>query len=210
VRAAFLNPPDKGAAREQLGLDPNIPVALVVGGSQGAHTLNTAMAEAIRAFGPDEIQFIWGTGKAEAIPMRQQAEGVSARVQIHAFIEDMATACAAADLVVSRAGASTTAELAALGRASILAPYPYAADNHQEHNARAFERAGAAVVLLDAECTGARLTETLRGLIASPEQLARMGEAAKTLAHPAAADAIVETIIEIVHKDGTKVTRSDP
>jgi len=203
VRAAFLNPPDIIQARATFALQPNVPVVLVIGGSQGAHTINAAMACVVHAFDKDEVQFIWGAGKFDAIQMRLKAEGAHALTQVHAFIEDMATACAAADLIVSRAGASTTAELAVLGKPSVLIPYPHAADNHQEHNARAFESAGAAVVLLDKECAPDTLEALIRELIGNSEKLLAMGRAAKALAQPLAAENIAETIMELVHAGDT-------
>lgn len=199
VRAAFMNPQDKKQARETLGLRTNVPVVLVIGGSQGAHTINESMATVVHDFGTDEAQFIWGAGKSEAIQMRLRAEGAAANTQVHAFIDDMATVCAAADIIVSRAGASTTAELAVLGKASILIPYPHAADNHQEHNARAFETAGAAVLLLDGECNGKSLGGLVRELLADQNCLNEMGKAAKALAKPMATETIAETIMELVH-----------
>ncbi len=200
VRHAFLHPPDKDSAREQLGLKPGIPAILVVGGSQGAHTLNEATAYLLQEFKPDELQVIWSAGKAEFAQARMRAEEAPNKSKVHAFIEDMATTCAAVDIVVSRAGASMTAELAALGKPSILVPYPYAADNHQEHNARAFQSAGAAEVLLDNECTGERLAERVRGLINDPDRMNIMGESAKSLARPLAAEEIAETIIQLVYQ----------
>lgn len=203
VRRAFLHPPEMSEARRQLGLSPDLPTLLVVGGSQGAHTLNEATSALLHSFSPDELQLIWSTGKAEAIQARMKAEDAPLKPQIHAFIEDMATTCAAADIVVSRAGASMTAELAALGKASILVPYPHAADNHQEHNARAFEKAGAARVVLDHECTGEKIEAIIRELIQEPDKLQRMSEAAKSLAKPLATEEIAEIIIESVYEKGT-------
>jgi len=210
VRRAFLHPPEREAARARLGLAPDIPTVLVVGGSQGAHTLNEATAELLHLFKPGELQIIWSAGKAEAAFARQKAEGAPLQPQIHPFIEDMATTCAAADVVVSRSGASMTAELAAMGKACILVPYPHAADNHQEHNARAFEQAGAGLVLLDHDCSGARLEAILRDLLADHGRLKAMGEAAKSLARPFAAEEIAEIIMELVYEDGDKQsTRND-
>lgn len=202
VRRAFLHPEEAPAARARLGLSPDIPTLLVVGGSQGAHTLNEATAALLHTFKPDELQVIWSTGKAGAAAARQKAEGAPLQPQIHPFIEDMATTCAAADIVVSRSGASMTAELAAMGKPSILVPYPHAADNHQEHNARAFEQAGAGLVVLDHECTGASLETLIRTLLQDRSRLKAMGEAAKALARPFAAEEIAETIIELVYEDG--------
>ena len=197
VRAGFYDPPDKRAARAALGLDEAIPVVLVTGGSQGAHSLNAAMAAALPEFGPREAQFLWMTGPADVQEARRAATDARVRADVFAFIEDMVTACCAADVIVSRAGASSTAEIAALGKPSVLVPYPHATDNHQEQNARAFEQAGAAVVLLDGECTGDRLVTELRRLIGDPSRLEAMGAAAATLARPGAAEAIVEEIFAL-------------
>ncbi len=197
VRAAFLHPPEQEDARRQLHLDARTPTIAVVGGSQGARTLNQAMTGLLQAFEKGEAQFIWATGKSAAIQARMAADGARCLVRAHAFIEDMAAACAAADIVVSRAGASTAAELALLGKPCVLVPYPHAADNHQEHNARAFERAGAAVVLLDDECTPERLEALLRELLAAPERLEKMGQASRSLAKPMAAEQIAEAIMTL-------------
>ena len=198
VRAAFMEPKEKIEARQELGLQENVPVVLIIGGSQGAHSINEAVAKVVHAFSKEEAQFVWGAGKSEAIQRRLESEDASASTQVHAFIEDMATVCAAADLIVSRAGASTTAELAVLGKPAILVPYPHAADNHQEHNARAFEAAGAAVVLLDSNCNGDSLAALIRELLGDDQRLEEMGKAAKTLAKPMATETIAETIIELV------------
>ena len=197
VRAAFITPPSIEDARAALALDPAVPVVLVAGGSQGAQSLNQAMHQALPGFRTDEVQFIWITGKSGLEKARQTASQVPAHVQVAAFIEDMPTACAAADLIVSRAGASSTAEIAALGKPAILVPYPHATDNHQLQNAQAFEEAGAAILLLDDDCSGEQFDQTVRGRLADPQALADMGQAARRLAKPLAADVIAEEIIAI-------------
>jgi UDP-N-acetylglucosamine--N-acetylmuramyl-(pentapeptide) pyrophosphoryl-undecaprenol N-acetylglucosamine transferase len=168
---------------------------IVVGGSQGAKTLNDAMGGALKTFRPGEVQFIWMTGKSGLEAGRKAAAGVEVSARVTGFIDDMATACAAATLIVSRAGASSTAEIASMGKPSILVPYPHATDNHQETNARAFEAAGAATVILDAECTPERLADEIRGLLSARKRLIAMGEAARSMARPAAVEHIVETIL---------------
>ncbi|MDK1020239.1 MAG: undecaprenyldiphospho-muramoylpentapeptide beta-N-acetylglucosaminyltransferase [Candidatus Hydrogenedentes bacterium] len=203
VRQGFLDPPERAAACAALELDPAIPVVLVCGGSQGAHTLNQAMEEALQHFGPEEAQFIWMTGKTEVTRARRTALRSKAAVTVHAFIDDMVTACSAATVMVSRAGASSTAEIASLGKPSILVPYPFATDNHQEVNAKAFEDAGAAVLILDSECTGPRLLEELRAMLADAPRLKRMGEAARTLAKPVAVETIVETIFSVSFEEAS-------
>lgn len=198
VRAGFTTPINRKTACEKLELDPSIPVVLVCGGSQGAHTLNMALAGTIGQFGPDEIQFIWMTGNSGVGAARGAAAGVDTRVDVHPFIDDMATACAAATLIVGRAGASSTAELAALGRPSILVPYPHATDDHQEENARALEAAGASVVLSDEDCTTERLTSLVRDLVEDPGRLESMAAAAAAQARPVAVETIVEEVFSLV------------
>lgn len=198
VRAEFTHPPERLEARRILELDENVPVVLVSGGSQGAQTINAAMQMAVKHFDPEEVQFLWMTGQAGHEAAREAAAGARARTRVFPFIEDMATACAAADLIVSRSGASSTAEIAMLGKPSLLIPYPHAADNHQEENARAFEAAGAALVLHDTGCTADTLTDTLRSLLSDHARLEAMGHAASTLARPLAAETIAEEIMLIV------------
>ncbi len=197
VRLGFLSPPEREAACAALELDPKVPTVLVCGGSQGAHTLNQALEGALEELESDEVQVIWMTGQAEAPHARKVAASAKAPVSVHAYIDDMVTACSAATLLVSRAGASTTAEIAMLGKPSILVPYPLATDNHQEKNARAFESAGAAVVLLDSECTGERLLGELRALLEDAVRLKQMGDAARTLAKRVAVETIVESIFSV-------------
>ncbi len=114
------------------------------------------------------------------------------------FIEDMAWAYGEADLVVSRAGASTLFELAALGKPSILIPYPYATNNHQELNARALEGMGGAVVIPQAELSGERLARAIAQFMEEPERLERMGQNAKGLSKADAAALISEQLLEMV------------
>jgi UDP-N-acetylglucosamine--N-acetylmuramyl-(pentapeptide) pyrophosphoryl-undecaprenol N-acetylglucosamine transferase len=202
VRPAFFDPPSRAGAHEDMGLDPAVPTVLVVGGSQGARRLNDAMVGALGLFEPGSVQFIWMTGSADAARARHAAQNAPVRADVFAFVDDMARACAAADLVVSRSGASSTAELAALGKPCVLVPFPHATDNHQEENARAFERAGAAEVLLDADCTGERLHTVVSGLIDNPDRLGTMGAACATLARPGAAARIVEEMLACVFAGG--------
>lgn len=198
VRAGFSTPPARSAARAEFGLDPDLPMVLVVGGSQGAATLNRAVGAMLPDMKPQEFQILWMTGKTDAAAAQQSAENSSARVLVLPYIDNMVAACAAADLVVARAGASSTAELAVMGKPSILVPYPHATDNHQEENARAFETAGAARLLLDKHCHGDVLLDEIRELLADPAQLEAMAKAARALGKPLAAEAIAERIMFLV------------
>ena len=198
VRQGFSNPPGMAAARRSLDLDPDLPVVLVTGGSQGAASLNRAMESALPRFEVGEMQFIWMAGPRHVGKARQAVAASKVPVTTHGFIDDMVTACAAASLIVGRSGASSTAEIAQMGKPSILVPYPHATDNHQEQNARAFEEAGAATVLPDAECTGERLSDLIRSLLGDEKRLSEMAASAKALARPVAVETIVEEIFASV------------
>ncbi len=141
------------------------------------------------------------TGKAFFPKAQKQVGKGNPRVRIYPFIDAMAAAYAAADLVVARAGASSTAEIALMAKPAILVPYPHATDNHQEMNAQAFARAGAAILLKDEECTGVALFNEIKNLIDDEAKRARMSGAAQQLATPLSAEAIVEELMAIVFKD---------
>jgi UDP-N-acetylglucosamine--N-acetylmuramyl-(pentapeptide) pyrophosphoryl-undecaprenol N-acetylglucosamine transferase len=172
---------------------------LVTGGSQGSRTLNTAGRESWRLFSesrlPVRIVHQAGRGNAEALKTEFLASGLEG--EIVEFISDMPAVFARADLVVCRAGASTVSELAAAGRASILVPFPFAADNHQQRNAEAMQRAGAAELILDSEMNGPRLFDAVATLIANADRLREMGQNARKLAKPGAAARAAHILEEV-------------
>lgn len=198
VRAGFTAPPERDAARRGLGLDSAAPVVLVVGGSQGAQSINRAVAGWVAGLKPGEAQVLWMTGPHGIEEARRAASTSAARVEVFAFIDDMPAACAAADLIVSRAGASSTAEIAAIGRPSVLIPFPFATDDHQTRNAEAFVEAGASVLLPDRDCTAESLGALLRRLLEDSARIEAMEQGALTLARPHAAEMIVDTLLESV------------
>ncbi len=204
VRAGFVSPPEQGAARESLGLEASLPAVLIAGGSQGARTLNEAVAGMLPHLEPGECQLIWLCGRTEANRVRELAEQAPAPVRAFGFLEDMPAACAAADLIISRAGASSTAEIAAMGVPAILVPYPYATDLHQHANARSFVEAGAAIMMEDAEVTSETLLAAIRELLADPPRLEAMAAGARSLARPTAAELIGNEIVELVFEGGPR------
>jgi len=159
------------------------------GGSLGAKAVNGLMVDAAAALARRDVRLalVHQTGPEEraAVEERYRAAGVSADVRD--FIDDMAAEYLRADLVVARAGATTVAELAAVGRPAILIPYPFAADNHQERNAAALADAGAARVFRQSELDGEKLAAAIAELAADRDRLARMREAMRALARPDAA-----------------------
>ena len=163
---------------------------LVVGGSLGAQALNETLPKALALLSEQERpNILHQTGKKHFETVRQlyARSGVSA--DIRAFIDDMASQYANADVVICRAGALTIAELAAAGVASVLIPFPFAVDDHQTHNARFLSGHGAAVLLPQQELSAEKLAQLLRGM--SREKLSVMAQAARKLAKPEATRTVV-------------------
>ena len=169
---------------------------LVLGGSQGAQVLNTTVPEAL-ALLPEsarpQVTHQAGTAHHEAVRSRYRERGVTAEVT--AFIDDMASLYAQSDLIICRAGASTIAELAVAGIASVLVPYPHAVDDHQTTNARFLAERGAALLVPQRELTPQRLTEVLAGL--TRERLLAMAQAARAAGKPEATRAVAEICMEL-------------
>ncbi len=174
---------------------------LVVGGSQGAkqfnETLPRAVAAAVSAGADVRVIHQTGRDRDEAVRAAYASLGLDGRAEVVPFIDDVAEALAGADVVVSRAGASSLAELCAVGRASILIPFPFAADDHQGKNARSLEQAGAAVAVAEAEATPARIAAEIAALVADPDRRARMARAARGLGRPDAADAVARDLLDL-------------
>ena len=174
---------------------------LVLGGSQGAKGINDALPRAVAAAvsGGTDVRVTHQTGRDRDADVRAAyaSLGIGARVSVVPFIDDVSAALAGADLVVERAGASSLAELCVVGRASILVPFPFAADDHQWKNARSLESAGAAIAVAQAEATAERLGAEIAALAADPGRRVRMAGAARELGRPDAARAIARDLLEL-------------
>lgn len=154
VRPALYRRMDARDARRALGLDPERKTILVFGGSQGAKAINLAVPKAMQASGIDaQVLHLAGKGKSEETLNAYKTAGVTAAVLD--YLEDMAAAYAAADVVVCRSGASTLAELAAQRKTAVLVPYPHAAADHQDANARVFEKNKTALRIPETDLSGA-------------------------------------------------------
>lgn len=188
--------PERGQQREQLGLPRDRPVVFVVGGSQGAVSLNRAVASAVESGRFGDVTLLWSTGRV-SWDTYGSFDRPPLRI-VRPFWDPVSSAYAAADLVVARAGAMTTAELCAWGLPSILVPLPTAAANHQHHNALALERAGAAVHLADPSLSGATLAAAVRRLLDHPDRMSQMGQAAARRGHPKAAEEIAKQLLGLV------------
>jgi UDP-N-acetylglucosamine--N-acetylmuramyl-(pentapeptide) pyrophosphoryl-undecaprenol N-acetylglucosamine transferase len=168
---------------------------LVLGGSQGSMAINEWVIKSLPllAPGPARLAFLHQTGEREYNTVREAYRRWEISAEVCAFIDDMPSAFSRADLVISRAGAMTVAELGAAGKAALLIPFPAAAQ-HQLENARAMERAGAARVIDQAELTPERLVLEITDLLSDPSRLVQMEQTAKKFAHPEAARHIAELI----------------
>lgn len=175
------------------------PRLLVIGGSQGARRVNEIVAEALGLLGAAailDVRHQTGVSDRDRIAARYAELGL--RVRVDAFIDDMGAAYAAADLAVSRAGAMSLAELTAAGVPAILVPFPFAADDHQRHNAEAVVRAGAARMLLEAELTPTRMAEALGDLVRDAGARANMADAARRYGRPDAAERVADVCATLV------------
>jgi len=164
---------------------------LVVGGSQGAVAVNELASQALIALGT-KVSIVHQTGEKDLAATQERYAKAGVAADCRAFIKDMASAYLAADLIIGRAGATTVAELAIAGKPAIFMPYPFAADNHQELNAREMAAKGAALMFKQSELTAATLADALRPLLSDPSRRAEMGAAMKSLARPQAAAAVVD------------------
>jgi UDP-N-acetylglucosamine--N-acetylmuramyl-(pentapeptide) pyrophosphoryl-undecaprenol N-acetylglucosamine transferase len=172
--------------------DPRVHV-LVSGGSLGAVAVNELAADALIALAPHApLAIVHQTGaKGLAATIQRYADaGVAADCQ--AFITDMAATYQRADLIIGRAGATTVAELAIAGKPAVFIPYPFAADNHQEINAREMAEAGAALMFKQSELTASGLADALRPLVSDAGRRAEMAAKMRALAHPRAAATVID------------------
>ncbi|HEX5835907.1 MAG TPA: undecaprenyldiphospho-muramoylpentapeptide beta-N-acetylglucosaminyltransferase [Pyrinomonadaceae bacterium] len=195
VRREFFEIPAKRREPGKMSL-------LVFGGSQGARAINEAMVAALPGLKslPVDLRIKHQTGPAdfEKVKTGYAAAGWHEHAEVCSYIDNMMDDFAAADLVICRAGATTTAELIAAGKASIMIPFPYAADDHQRKNAEALQSAGAARMIVQQELSGERLLQEIRDLSQDPSQLDRMEEASRRLARGDAAVAAVDLIEGLV------------
>lgn len=196
---------DRAESIVALGLDPTKRTILISGGSRGAHSINQAMLPVHQFFaGSKEIQLLHVTGQSEynGIVGNFDECGIdiasAGNIIIKPYLYNMPQALAAADLAVFRAGAIGLAELTARGIPAILVPYPHAAENHQEFNARAMEQQGAAVLIRDVELTGEVLIKNINKLTTSPQKLDTMAIASKKIGRPEAAESIANMALTLI------------
>jgi UDP-N-acetylglucosamine--N-acetylmuramyl-(pentapeptide) pyrophosphoryl-undecaprenol N-acetylglucosamine transferase len=188
IRTTLRSLPRRNEAIARLGLDPSLQTLVAMGGSQGARSINDALVRLVEQNAmPPGWQLFALTGCADYERVR------AALPHARPYLDDMADAYAVADLVLARAGASTLGELAALGKPSILVPYPHAAQEHQAANAARFEASGAAAVLGDRELRATGLADLLAQVV-EPKRLQALADGAKSLAGADPLNAILARI----------------
>lgn len=195
-------------ARARLGLDPSRPTLLAFGGSQGARSINRAVcgaAAAWRALGLQVVHVTGHQGHEDSLRWWREAgvdpEDPASGVRVLPFLDDMADAYAAADVVLARAGATTIAELTVLGIPAVLVPYPHATAQHQQGNADALRRAGAAVVIDDAALTPDTVATTVGGIVSDPALAGSLADAARAWGRPEAAEAVARLVLDAMGDD---------
>ncbi len=199
VRQGLKTNLTKEQAASAFGFDGKRPVLLIVGGSLGARTLNESVLGAIGRIAGTKVDVVWQTGGFYKASVAEALEktGKPDNLFVSEFISDMAAAYAAADLVISRAGAGSISELCLLAKPSILVPSPNVAEDHQTHNALALVNKGAALMVRDVEARKTLITLALK-TVADAAHLARLAANVALLAKPDAADIIAEKALSLI------------
>jgi UDP-N-acetylglucosamine--N-acetylmuramyl-(pentapeptide) pyrophosphoryl-undecaprenol N-acetylglucosamine transferase len=195
--------PTRDDGLKRFGLDPGRKTVFVFGGSRGAHSINEAFMAAAAVLQPrSDLQFIIQTGTADYERVVAAMSKLDVCCRVYPYIDDIGYAYRASDLVVSRAGASTLTELAALGLPSILIPYPHATLSHQEENARLLEARGAAVVIMDRDLTGDMLARAIVSIICDRAKHETMSRNSSSLARPEASREIAANLVDLAKAKG--------
>ena len=203
---ATMEPVPKADARTVLGLADDLPVLLIMGGSQGAEAINRAVLGSLPYLAKllPNIQFIHLTGNRNSDPIRLAYDTLGLRAVVRPFLTEMEYALGAADLVISRAGASSLAEFSSMELPAILVPYPSAVDDHQRLNARTFVEMGAARCFHQKQLTPSLLIQQLKELFGRPVKLKKMGEAMKQWKSDCATEEVVKRIYEVCGWESSK------
>jgi UDP-N-acetylglucosamine--N-acetylmuramyl-(pentapeptide) pyrophosphoryl-undecaprenol N-acetylglucosamine transferase len=201
VRREMVNIENKKEeALKFFGLSPDKKIIFAVGGSLGARTINQSIQNHLELFAKENIQVIWQTGKLYFEAAKNAATNIfDGGIKVYDFISRMDLAYAAADIIVSRAGAISVSELCIIGKPAILVPSPNVAEDHQTKNALTLVRADAAILIKDSECKlvlGKKIIE----LFMDKEKCSSLSKNIKTLALPDAADSIVNEVLTLVNK----------
>jgi len=208
VRASF-KPRDAASCRAALGFDPERPLLLVMGGSQGASGINELVIKSLPTFAKHapNLQWFHLAGPRDSEKVKQAYETLKLKADVHPFFSGMELALGAASAAISRAGASSLAELAAMRVPAVLVPYPAATDNHQLHNARAFAGTGAARLLEQEGATAEAIAEEIVGIVNCAATRQKMQNALAQWQSPRAAEEIVDAMLGSLRMKKKRLTR---
>ena len=190
---------------KKVGLNHQMPIALVFGGSQGARKINQAIMDIIKSGLNEKYQMIWATGPKQYDIVKEELENHHKNInyiknmKILPYIYNMEEIMNVVDVIVARSGAMTITEIAKLGKPSILVPLPNVSHNHQLYNAKVLKNVGAADIILDNELTGEKLNTNIEKIILDKEKCKSMGEKALTVATDDVENKIYTQIVEIIH-----------
>ncbi|MDB3085346.1 undecaprenyldiphospho-muramoylpentapeptide beta-N-acetylglucosaminyltransferase [Clostridioides difficile] len=204
----------KNIARKNLAISEEKRMVLCYGGSGGSRKINDAMRLVIKNMVNEDIAFIFATGKSYYDEFMESISDVNLKPyqKVVPYLEDMANALAASDLVIGSAGAISLAEITALGKPSIIIPKAYTAENHQEYNAKSIEKQGAGIAILEKNLTPESLNTAVFKLLGDRELLVDMANASKTIGKPEAIDLIYDEIIKVYNstqKSSSKKTKKE-
>ena len=182
---------------------------LILGGSQGAHSINMAMLDALDKLShvKDRLEIVHQTGERDVTQVREAYENKRFSAEAHAFIDDIGEQYQKASLVICRAGATTLAEVTACGKVSLLVPFPHAAHNHQEHNARAVEAENAGQVVLDKDISGEIFAKSILEAMDDPEKMREMADNSYRLGKREATEEVTQLCLELM-KDANNISNS--
>jgi len=197
---------DRAAALTEFGLDEGRKTIFIFGGSQGSHALNRTLLHCLDLLDPN-WQILWQTGERDFQEIVGKAKEGKIVARVYPFIQDMGSAYSASDLVISRAGALTLAEITACGKPSILVPFPYATADHQRHNAEALQKKGAARMILEKDLTAERLASEIESLFSDEISLRRMARASRKMGRPEAASMLVDEMEKLLRPSGKDARR---
>ena len=202
VRSEFFLQASSTAADDS-ETDDNKPFTiLVVGGSQGAHNINMSVIEGLGYLNnKDRYQFVHQTGEQDVAIVKDAYDVHGVASVVKAFFDDMGCRYKKADLVICRSGATTVAELTAMGKTAVFIPFPHAADDHQYLNAKSLAEAGAAEMIPERDLTGEKLAEKIQYYAQYPDVLAEMARKAKAFGHPEASKNIVQDCYELLEEN---------
>lgn len=196
----------KSSARRKLGIQEDKKMVLCYGGSGGSRKINDSMKLVIRNLVNEDVAFIYATGKNFYDGFIKDINDLQLKQyqKVVPYLEDMASALAACDMVIGSAGAISLAEITALGKPSIIIPKAYTAENHQEYNAKSIESKGAGIAILEKNLTAESLNDTVFKLLGDRELLIDMANASKEIGKPEAIDIIYKEVMEVYNRNNKK------